>query len=74
MYDLAEFANACWQDIFEKIHGAAVYIDHAATECLHWLQGDKAYLSLINAGAHSVHEMAMFNFQVKNLFYLLNYL
>ncbi|KAK0098398.1 hypothetical protein PV326_008830 [Microctonus aethiopoides] len=62
-YDLIQFADACWQDVFYKVKDAAVYIDHAATECLHWYKGDKAYLSLINAGAHSVHELAMYNFQ-----------
>ncbi|XP_034944941.1 sec1 family domain-containing protein 2-like [Chelonus insularis] len=62
-YEISEFADACWQDVLSKIQGAAVYIDHPAIECLHWLKGDRSYLSLIAAGAHSVHEMAMFNFQ-----------
>ncbi|XP_063984399.1 sec1 family domain-containing protein 2-like [Diachasmimorpha longicaudata] len=62
-YDISEFSHACWKDVFEKIPGAAVYIDHAAAECLHWFKGDRAYLQLIEAGAHSVHEIAIFTFQ-----------
>ncbi|XP_015108563.1 sec1 family domain-containing protein 2 [Diachasma alloeum] len=62
-YDIFEFSHACWEDVFEKIPGAAVYIDHAAAECLHWFKGDRAYLGLIEAGAHSVHEIAIFTFQ-----------
>ncbi|XP_012287131.1 sec1 family domain-containing protein 2 isoform X2 [Orussus abietinus] len=61
--DLQEFASACWKDIFSVAHGAAVYIDHAAAECLHWFTRDKAYTALINAGAVSVHDLAMYNFR-----------
>ncbi|XP_043276371.1 sec1 family domain-containing protein 2-like [Venturia canescens] len=62
-YEIYDFIHTCWTDVFEKVQGAAVYIDHAASECLHWYTGDKAYLSLKNAGAESVHELAMYNFQ-----------
>uniref|UniRef100_A0A0C9RPL8 Scfd2 protein n=1 Tax=Fopius arisanus TaxID=64838 RepID=A0A0C9RPL8_9HYME len=63
VHDIFEFSHACWEDVFEKIPGAAVYVDHAAAECLHWFKGDGAYLELIRAGAHSVHEIAIFTFQ-----------
>lgn len=63
-YEINDFIHACWNDVFEKAKGAAVYIDHAASECLHWYKGDRAYLALKDAGAESVHELAMYNFQV----------
>ncbi|XP_015586357.1 sec1 family domain-containing protein 2 [Cephus cinctus] len=59
---LQAFANTCWKDIFFQIRDAAVYIDHSAAECLHWYQGDKGFLLLKEAGAVSVHELAMYNF------------
>lgn len=72
--DLNDFAHACWKDVFLEIRDAAVYIDHAAAECLHWYTGDKAHLSLKNAGAISVHELSLFNLQVvKNIFRLLQH-
>ena len=64
-YNIYDFVSACWDDVFEKAQGAAVYIDHAASECLHWYKGDKAYLALKDAGAVSIHELAMYNFQVR---------
>lgn len=67
LHDIFEFSDACWSDVFLKIPGAAVYLDHAAAESLHWLKGDRAYLELMEAGAHSVHEIAMFTFQVHNI-------
>lgn len=65
-YEVRDFVDACWNDVFDKVKGAAVYIDHAASECLHWYKGDKAYLSLKDAGGVSVHELAMYNFQVSH--------
>ena len=61
---LQNFAHACWKDVFSEVRGAAVYIDHAAAECLHWYTGDRAYLTLKNEGAILVHELSMFNFKV----------
>ena len=70
--NLQDFADTCWKDVFLEIRDAAVYIDHAAAECLHWYTGDKAYLTLKNAGTVSVHELSLFNLQVgKNIFLLM---
>ncbi|KAH0951848.1 hypothetical protein HN011_000429 [Eciton burchellii] len=66
---LEQFLTESWQDIFSLVYESAVYIDHAATECLHWYTGGKAYSFLRNAGAVSVYELAMYNFRyvkVKN--------
>ncbi|KAL7288577.1 hypothetical protein TKK_0017316 [Trichogramma kaykai] len=60
--EIKEFAQACWKEVLDLADGAAVYIDHPATECLHWHTGDKAYLTLKDAGAVSVHELALYNF------------
>jgi hypothetical protein len=61
---LEQFLTESWQDIFSLVYESAVYIDHAATECLHWYTGGKAYSFLRNAGAVSVYELAMYNFRV----------
>lgn len=62
-----DFVNVCWKEVLSMVNDAAVYIDHAASECLHWYTGDKAYLTLKNAGAFSVHELALYNFHVSYL-------
>ncbi|XP_058791912.1 sec1 family domain-containing protein 2-like [Phymastichus coffea] len=60
--EMKEFADFCWKEVLSMINDAAVYIDHAAAECLHWHTGDKAYLTLKDAGALSVHELSLYNF------------
>ncbi|XP_011498041.1 PREDICTED: sec1 family domain-containing protein 2-like [Ceratosolen solmsi marchali] len=59
--DLQEFVDACWKDVLSMVNETAVYIDHAAAECLHWYTGDKAYITLKDAGAISVHELSVDN-------------
>ena len=65
--DLQKFNEVCWKEVLSLVNGSAVYIDNAAAECLHWHTGDKAYLTLKNSGAYSVHELALYNFRVSNL-------
>lgn len=61
---IQEFAGICWKEVLSMVNGAAIYIDHAAAECLHWHTGDSAYVTLKDAGALSVHELALYNFNV----------
>ncbi|RLU18374.1 hypothetical protein DMN91_008731 [Ooceraea biroi] len=66
---LEQFLTDTWNDIVGLVHESAVYIDHAATECLHWYTSGKTYAFLKDAGAVSVYELAMYNFRyvkVKN--------
>jgi hypothetical protein len=62
--EIQEFVDICWKVVLSMVNDTAVYIDHAATECLHWYTGDKAYITLKDAGAISVHELALYNFHV----------
>lgn len=64
--DLEQFLTDTWFDTLHLVRESAVYIDHAATECLHWYTGGKTYSFLKNAGAVSVYELAMYNFRVSN--------
>ncbi|XP_043681338.1 sec1 family domain-containing protein 2-like isoform X1 [Vespula pensylvanica] len=59
--EVEKFTHKCWKSIFMEIHEAVVFIDSAATECLHWHTGDQGYLVLKTAGALSVHELATYN-------------
>ncbi|KAK2576229.1 hypothetical protein KPH14_005598 [Odynerus spinipes] len=59
--EVDKFAHKCWKNIFMEVHEAAVYIDSAAAECLHWHTGDQGYLVLKAAGASSVHDLAAYN-------------
>ncbi|XP_012538529.1 sec1 family domain-containing protein 2 isoform X1 [Monomorium pharaonis] len=61
--DLEQFLADTWHDVAGFVSGSAVYIDHAATECLHWHTGGKIYSFFKDAGAMSVHELAMYNFR-----------
>ncbi|XP_071560548.1 sec1 family domain-containing protein 2 [Temnothorax nylanderi] len=61
--DLEQFLADTWHDIAGFVSESAVYIDHAATECLHWYTGGKVYSFFKAAGAVSVHEQAMYNFR-----------
>ncbi|KAJ8682740.1 hypothetical protein QAD02_018532 [Eretmocerus hayati] len=60
--EVQDFVHVCWKEVLSMVNNAAVYIDHAASECLHWYCGDNAYLTLKDAGALSVHELALYNF------------
>ncbi|XP_014481667.1 PREDICTED: sec1 family domain-containing protein 2-like [Dinoponera quadriceps] len=67
--DLEQFLTDTWLDIVHLVRESAVYIDHAATECLHWYTGGKTYSFFKDADAVSVYELAMYNFRyvkVKN--------
>ncbi|XP_047367224.1 sec1 family domain-containing protein 2-like isoform X1 [Vespa velutina] len=59
--EVEEFTHKCWKSIFMEVHEAVVFIDSAATECLHWHTGDQGYLVLKTAGAFSVHELATYS-------------
>ncbi|XP_032674219.1 sec1 family domain-containing protein 2-like [Odontomachus brunneus] len=61
--DLEQFLTDTWLDIVHLVRESAVYIDHAATECLHWHTGGKTYSFFKDAGAVSVYELAMYNFR-----------
>ncbi|XP_029162831.1 sec1 family domain-containing protein 2-like [Nylanderia fulva] len=61
--NLEQFLADTWQDVANLARESAVYIDHAATECLHWYTGGKMYSFLKDAGAVSVYELAMYNFR-----------
>lgn len=62
--DLEQFLADSWHDIANLVRESAVYIDHAATECLHWHTSGNVYSFLKDAGAVSVYELAMYNFRV----------
>ncbi|CAL1674686.1 unnamed protein product [Lasius platythorax] len=61
--DLEQFLADTWHDIANLVRESAVYVDHAATECLHWHTGGRMYSFLKDAGAVSVYELAMYNFR-----------
>ncbi|KMQ90853.1 sec1 family domain-containing protein 2 [Lasius niger] len=61
--DLEQFLADTWHDIAHLVRESAVYVDHAATECLHWHTGGRMYSFLKDAGAVSVYELAMYNFR-----------
>ncbi|XP_050462923.1 sec1 family domain-containing protein 2-like isoform X2 [Cataglyphis hispanica] len=60
---LERFLADTWHDIANLVRESAVYIDHAATECLHWHTGGRMYSFLKDAGAVSVYELTMYNFR-----------
>lgn len=68
--DLEKFLTDTWLDVVHLVHESAVYIDHAATECLHWHTGGKTYSFFKDAGAISVYELAMYNFRVSNKIFI----
>lgn len=62
--DLEQFLLDTWHDIAGFVSESAVYIDHAATECLHWHTGGNIYSFFKDAGAVSIYELDMYNFRV----------
>ncbi|XP_018045740.1 PREDICTED: sec1 family domain-containing protein 2-like [Atta colombica] len=61
--DMEQFLADVWYDIVSFVSESAVYIDHAATECLHWHTGGKIHSFFKDAGAISIHELDMYNFR-----------
>lgn len=62
--NVEQFLTDIWHDIANLAYESTVYIDHAATECLHWHTGGKIYSFFKDAGAISIYELAMYNFHV----------
>ncbi|KYM99632.1 Sec1 family domain-containing protein 2, partial [Cyphomyrmex costatus] len=62
--DVEQFLVDIWHDIAGFVSESAVYINHAATECLHWHTGGKIHSFFKDAGATSVLELDMYNFRV----------
>ncbi|XP_070511572.1 sec1 family domain-containing protein 2 isoform X2 [Cardiocondyla obscurior] len=60
---LKEFLNDTWNDIAGFVKDSVIYIDHAATECLHWYTSGNVYSFFKTAGAKAVYEQAMYNFR-----------
>ncbi|XP_076161243.1 sec1 family domain-containing protein 2 isoform X2 [Ptiloglossa arizonensis] len=46
-----------------QVCGTVVYIDHNASECLHWHTAGRGYLTLKDAGAIAIHELGMYHFR-----------
>ncbi|XP_011704064.1 PREDICTED: sec1 family domain-containing protein 2-like isoform X2 [Wasmannia auropunctata] len=61
--DLEQFLADTWHDIAGFVSESAVYIDHAATECLHWYTGGKIHSFFKDTGVVSIYELAMYNFR-----------
>ncbi|XP_070150555.1 sec1 family domain-containing protein 2 [Polyergus mexicanus] len=60
---LERFLADIWHDVANLVRESAIYIDHAATECLHWHTGGRMHSFFKDAGAVSVYELAMYNFR-----------
>ncbi|RVE50891.1 hypothetical protein evm_004458 [Chilo suppressalis] len=58
-----EFGKAWWSEVYNRIIGAAVYLDDASSECLHW---DGGLLNLIFGGAVTVKSLSPFEFSGKD--------
>ncbi|KAM3965112.1 sec1 family domain-containing protein 2 [Aphomia sociella] len=59
-----EFSKAWWSEVYNRIIGAAVYLDDASAECLHW---DGGLFNLLTGGAVSVKTLSPFEFSRKEL-------
>lgn len=64
LYEMKKFISECWENIFAEVCGTVVYIDHNASECLHWHTAGRGYLTLKDAGAIAIHELGMYHFRV----------
>lgn len=60
---IRDLIDSSWRTVLAEVENAAVYIDHAAAESLHWYAAGKGYLVLKDAGAVAVQELAMYNFR-----------
>ncbi|KAL0883011.1 hypothetical protein ABMA27_016495 [Loxostege sticticalis] len=58
-----EFGKAWWSEVYNRIIGAAVYLDDASAECLHW---DGGLFNLLSGGAVAVKSLSPFEFSTKD--------
>ncbi|CAK1551211.1 unnamed protein product [Leptosia nina] len=58
-----EFGKAWWTEVYNRIIGAAVFIDDYSSECLHW---DGGLFNLLNNGAVAVKSLSPFEICDKN--------
>ncbi|CAH0751571.1 unnamed protein product [Diatraea saccharalis] len=58
-----DFGRAWWSEVYNRIIGAAVYLDDASSECLHW---DGGLLNLLFGGAVAVKSLSPFEFSGKD--------
>ncbi|XP_063825674.1 sec1 family domain-containing protein 2-like [Ostrinia nubilalis] len=59
---MKEFSKAWWSEVYNRIIGAAVYLDAASAECLHW---DGGLFNLLDGGAVAVKSLSPFEFSTK---------
>lgn len=52
-----EFGKAWWSEVYNRIIGAAVYLDDVSAECLHW---DGGLFNLLDGGAVAVKSLSPF--------------
>lgn len=52
-----EFGRAWWSEVYNRIIGAAVFLDDASAECLHWEGG---LFNLLLGGAVTVKSLSPF--------------
>lgn len=52
-----EFGKVWWSEVYNRIIGAAVFLDDYSAECLHW---DGGLLNLMYGGAVSVKNLSPF--------------
>lgn len=52
-----EFARACWNEVYNRIIGAVVFLDDYSAECLHW---DGGLFNLLTGGAVAVKSLSPF--------------
>ncbi|XP_061716299.1 sec1 family domain-containing protein 2-like [Cydia pomonella] len=58
-----DFGKAWWSEVYNRIIGAAVFLDDYSSECLHW---DGGLMNLIYGGAVSVKSLSPFEFATKD--------
>ncbi|XP_045536535.1 sec1 family domain-containing protein 2 [Papilio machaon] len=52
-----EFGRACWNEVYNRIIGAVVFLDDNSAECLHW---DGGLFNLLTGGAVAVKSLSPF--------------
>ncbi|KPI95637.1 Sec1 family domain-containing protein 2 [Papilio xuthus] len=52
-----EFGRACWNEVYNRIIGAVVFLDDNSAECLHW---DGGLFNLLTGGAVAVQSLSPF--------------
>ncbi|XP_013194849.2 sec1 family domain-containing protein 2 [Amyelois transitella] len=58
-----DFSKAWWSEVYNRIIGAAVFLDDASAECLHW---DGGLFNLLMGGAVSVKTLSPFETSSKD--------